>query len=640
MLVFRPRGSSTKYYPPQDLLDCHGSNFSGFWGEFREAVRANEAEGFPEDIDLYRRSAQIIMEWSDSVMSGSTIVPQVLVRQASVAKLRGFCLWGYASAMYILFRHDYNSERLGAIEQMMGWVEWPLDFSESSSWPTLWRLVPLHLEELRDRGDTSWSAGMDHWTDDWPLLPRPRVDEVSFALRSWLGALGTAVPTRRWLLEQPSSAAVGLRLARRLGNGGPLHVLVLGHHLGSSMEPFSMLRAALEVGVAVDVQARFFGQRHPKPGLVCREFGYCDENPRLEAWFRRYESRWLGTYDWMPHLWDEALAELSGVVGSSGFVGASDVAICGGPAWLCVMLRSVWSVPMLLYFAWPIAPLIPAEFKTQLFTHVRALAQAADPPAVFVAANWVLAAQFALQLRVDVPVQRPHGIYVNHTYAPTRAPGGKHRILVTRLGVWAATSGLALVEMMVAFLTERARAGLQDDFEVVPLGVRLRHADTSVAVTYEDFAQFLACVFWPWDVMMLLFNELYTMTMPLLLPSHRWMIHIMSHQLSHTDVNWWHLRESVGGALPEPSGVPFPLEYRPWIARRAGLRPAAFWYSLTDFAQFPHLTHFESIPDMYDRLRGLDIAGIRTGMAAFNRATFADSLLFYRRAAAELLAGG
>lgn len=41
------------------------------------------------------------------------------------------------------------------------------------------------------------------------------------------------------------------------------------------------------------------------------------------------------------------------------------------------------------------------------------------------------------------------------------------------------------------------------------------------------------------DVMMLLFNELYTMTMPLLLPSHRWMIHIMSHQLSHTDVNWW-----------------------------------------------------------------------------------------------------
>lgn len=31
--------------------------------------------------------------------------------------------------------------------------------------------------------------------------------------------------------------------------------------------------------------------------------------------------------------------------------------------------------------------------------------------------------------------------------------------------------------------------------------------------------------------------------------------------------------------------------------RRAGLRPAAFWYSLTDFAQFPHLTHFESIPD-------------------------------------------
>mmetsp|Transcript_91776 Transcript_91776/g.264686 ORF Transcript_91776/g.264686 Transcript_91776/m.264686 type:complete len:719 (+) Transcript_91776:58-2214(+) len=640
VLLFRPRQGRTRYYPPQELLDCEGSNFSSAWGEFRLAVQANEAQGFPEEPSLYRRAADIVMKWSEDVMPGSVMVPQVLVRQALAERLRGFCLWGYATAMYILYRHDRNPERLEAIEQMMGWVEWPLDFMESSTWPTLWRVVPLHLEEFRGRGDVSWSKSVQHWTDDWPLLPKPTVEDVGWELGSWLRNVGTAVPIGSWLSARRSSAAVGLRLARALGRSRRLRLLVLGHHLGSSMEPFSMLRAAVKVGVGLRIEARFFGQRHPKPGLVCKEFGFCDENPGMEQWFLRYESRWLGTYEWMPNLWDEALSDLSGIMASSGFVGETDAAICGGPAWLCVMLRSLWSVPMLLYFAWPIAPLIPAGFKTQLLTHVRALAQASSPPVVFVTANWVLAAQFAFQLRVEVPVQRPHGLYMNQTYSPVRAPGGKHRILISRLGVWSGTSGIALVEMMLEFLQARACAGVRDPFEIVPLGVRLRHADTSVAVTYADFAEYLACIFWPWDVMMLLFNELYTLTMPLLLPSNRWMIQLMSHQLSHSEMNWWHLRESVGGMLPDPSGKPFPLPFKPWIAKHDGLRPAAYWYSLTDFAQFPYLTYFESLPDMYDQVRSLDIPRIRAGMATFNRQTFRDSLLFYRCAASHLLAAG
>merc|ERR1719221_2181933 len=92
--------------------------------------------------------------------------------------------------------------------------------------------------------------------------------------------------------------------------------------------------------------------------------------------------------------------------------------------------------------------------------------------------------------------------------------------------------------------------------------------------------------------MMLLFDELYTMTVPLLVPESRWMNQLMIHALVHTDVNWWHLRAaSVGGALPHVSEIEFPLPFLPWIGPGNGLMQAAYWYELTDFVQFPHVTY-------------------------------------------------
>jgi len=573
------------------------------------------------------------------MMPSSLKFPAILVRQMPVSRLGGFCLFGFATALFVLYRHDLNVERILTIEQSLGWVEWPLDFSESSDWPTLWRHISLHLEEYQRRGDTSWSEEVDFWGQDDELLPRPNVREVEAAILDWLRSVGTAAP-QQWPSEfqgQAEDASTSVALARRLGNRKDLRILVLGHHLGSSMEPFSMLQAALRVGASVHIHASFYGQRHPKPGLACKEFGYCDENPALTSWFLKWESRWLGVYDWMPDKWDDCLSSLSSIVGSSGFVAKADIVVCGGPGWFCVMLRTLWAVPMLLYFAWPITPLIPPSFKTHIFSQVRALGQISDPPTVFVVANWVLAAQFALQVRMQVPVQRPHGIYVNQTYAPVPTPCGKPRVMVTRIGQWARVSGVALLEQTWGMFEQAKKEGRPLPFELVFLSIRIRGADTNKAVTYPDFAKFHACIFWPWDVMMLMFNELYTMGMPLLLPHRRWMVHLVTHSLTHTEVNWWHLRGSVAGGLPDPSGVPFPLPFQPWVEPGEGVRPVAFWYELTDFMQFPHLTYFESLPDMLERVRTLDVPSIRRGMQSFNQATFRESIAFYRRAALELL---
>merc|ERR1712217_556085 len=153
---------------------------------------------------------------------------------------------------------------------------------------------------------------------------------------------------------------------------------------------------------------------------------------------------------------------------------------------------------------------------------------------------------------------------------------------------------------------------------------------------YTEFAQFHACVFWPWDVMMLLFNELETMTGPIVIPNRRWMHHLILHALKHTQANWWHIRETVSGSLPHVARDPYPLPL-PWIGAEHGLEQAAFWYELTDFVQFPHITYFGSVPEMLELLRNLDVDAIRAGMRNLNSVTLQESLGFYRIAAAELL---
>eukprot|EP00929_Paragymnodinium_shiwhaense_P097909 TRINITY_DN59483_c1_g4_i1.p1 TRINITY_DN59483_c1_g4~~TRINITY_DN59483_c1_g4_i1.p1 ORF type:complete len:407 (-),score=22.48 TRINITY_DN59483_c1_g4_i1:61-1212(-) len=316
VMMSRPRRpAAAKYYPAQQLLDCDGSNFTAVWRNFRIQVALNAEAGYPKDSSLYQQASKIYRDWQSQLAPGSMKMPQVLIRQIPVGRLSGFCLYGFAAALFVMFRHDNNPEHLETTEQSMGWVEWPLDFAESSNWPTLWRIIPLHLENYRARGDISWSLSLERWGDDDWLMPRPSPAEVDQLLSEWLGVRGKPL-WQRWASDDRAA----LRLASWAGSAGrDVLVLVLGHHMGSSMEPFTMLQEALKVGASIRLNGYFSGQRHPKPGLVCKEFGYCDRNEDLEEWFRRYESRWLGEYsaalDWPCRdqiVWGLALYMLQG----------------------------------------------------------------------------------------------------------------------------------------------------------------------------------------------------------------------------------------------------------------------------------------------------------------------------------------
>merc|ERR1719424_2449687 len=207
--------------------------------------------------------------------------------------------------------------------------------------------------------------------------------------------------------------------------------------------------------------------------------------------------------------------------------------------------------------------MVPATLKPHLLMQLQALGQTVFPPTVIVVANHVLAAQFALQARILPPVIRPHGLYVNTTYAPVPEPDGRKRVFVTRIGHWARESGVALLELTEKFARDMRTNGEIDydyPFSITYLSIQRKgYPDTARALSYAEFAAYHACIFWPWDVMMLLFNELYSMTMPIFMPEPRWMYTLMQHSISFTEVNWWHIRgQTVGGSLPGASERDYP----------------------------------------------------------------------------------
>ncbi|CAE7256651.1 ANKRD17, partial [Symbiodinium sp. KB8] len=126
---------------------------------------------------------------------------RVLLRQAEVTALRLLeavleisAYW--ASGPFILYRHERKIQYLNDLHGVMGWSEWPLDFSECSSWPTLYRIAPMHLEQAHFRGDLFFSFREDHWGREELQLPEPTPRRVEADLLQWLAKVGVATPAR------------------------------------------------------------------------------------------------------------------------------------------------------------------------------------------------------------------------------------------------------------------------------------------------------------------------------------------------------------------------------------------------------------------------------------------------------------
>merc|ERR1719183_3381988 len=107
-----------------------------------------------------------------------------------------------------------------------------------------------------------------------------------------------------------------------------IKVLVAGHHLGSSMEPYTLLQRAISNGLGMEMEAQFHGQRHPAPNIVCIEFGYCNNYTGLEDWFKGFESRFQGEFNWMETNWFGVVQKLADVVRADEFMSRAELVVC------------------------------------------------------------------------------------------------------------------------------------------------------------------------------------------------------------------------------------------------------------------------------------------------------------------------
>eukprot|EP00746_Dinoflagellata_sp_MGD_P048975 gnl/MRDRNA2_/MRDRNA2_221765_c0_seq1.p1 gnl/MRDRNA2_/MRDRNA2_221765_c0~~gnl/MRDRNA2_/MRDRNA2_221765_c0_seq1.p1 ORF type:complete len:155 (+),score=27.34 gnl/MRDRNA2_/MRDRNA2_221765_c0_seq1:3-467(+) len=66
-----------------------------------------------------------------------------------------------------------------------------------------------------------------------------------------------------------------------------------------------------------------------------------------------------------------------------------------------------------------------------------------------------------------------------------------------------------------------------------------------------------------------------------------------------------------------------------WLRRGVRFDAMRYWYQFSDFARFPGLTYFDSIPDLLCKAKSLDIPSVTALMREYNAKTLVHSSAFW-----------
>eukprot|EP00928_Gymnodinium_smaydae_P057496 TRINITY_DN40732_c0_g1_i1.p1 TRINITY_DN40732_c0_g1~~TRINITY_DN40732_c0_g1_i1.p1 ORF type:complete len:318 (+),score=25.38 TRINITY_DN40732_c0_g1_i1:434-1387(+) len=255
------------------------------------------------------------------------------------------------------------------------------------------------------------------------------------------------------------------------------------------------------------------------------------------------------------------------------------------------------------------------------------------------------AAQFFWHVGVKIPVIRFHGLYTRANYLadPTAA------VLIFRFELWDRPVGAVF------------RGLLRHFAEALSMHTHFVFLENGEHLDYSAMVRHRAVFLFPWDCELVIFHELYSAGVPLLLPDMRWL------------VKWqpfipWGSTDS-GGHAPHGTESSLHSGRTDWFVDGGGTKPKSwtclpwfensdmikgdwaslsadalvegcshFWIRRTHFMRYPHITHVGSVPDLIARSSTLDVASLTRGMLAFNAVSLRSSLRFYRWALARLLA--
>ncbi len=217
-----------------------------------------------------------------------------------------------------------------------------------------------------------------------------------------------------------------------------------------------------------------------------------------------------------------------------------------------------------------------------------------------VAANNVYDANYIEYFTGIKPVLLPNFCgYLNATYTPTR-----RHFLVTPIHS---------TELHDKFFTDFDNAVIRKDADLTVFPLREMYPQ----YLFSDLAAHPGIIYVPYQVSMVSFTEQYRMNIPMFLPSL-------------TLLAQWHLQYQV-------------VRQRTWNLYRShlgnqstipGLRPdlpdpnndldeesVRFWLQFADYYQWPHITYYESVEDLVDKLLTVNLKDISAKMIQYNAKT-------------------
>eukprot|EP00435_Cladocopium_sp_Y103_P027957 s1218_g6.t3 len=493
----------------QNFLDCDET-----WSSFRTLLERNAEQGFPRDVDLAVSAQELIqlhtpaMEVDGDAAYGASLgMRQFLGSCNRPPNVQGedFCLYGMASALWVIARHDHPDRRnfLQHASFLLGsTMNHVLDFMESSGWPISLVDILANLEAA-DKNEEFLLPPEARRRFEMPKVGRQTSVEILEAVR---------------VADQFEHSPIRLE------------VWEVGVHASLSAEVIQMLTRIFSVhefkfrNLIKDQYPLWLpekcGTLYWHPRMDCVEPEDTDEITQL---FRRrvpLSASSKALADSKKSLSaQEAIVDMEGFVAEFEKVAGArlnyvDVLVCTVP-YLCLLLEPV-DLPTLGYFGHPLLFMVPDEPDIRNSFWERFSQMSKKSSVEFAVSDPFLQMQFEYQLgSPKLPVLRTHALYTGATHFPQRS----EEVLVLDRPH----------EAILLCTLQRFLGGEPLDW---PLSEgRLRVASSTSypyrfitrAMTdkkFSTFAQFRAVLLWPYDMDLITFYEFYGMNMPIFMPSH------------------------------------------------------------------------------------------------------------------------
>ena len=609
------------------ILDC---SYSEDWNDFRETFRENAAQGFPHSEDVFNKADRLIahniLTFLEFHRSKSNAFFHDCDREAPEGMV---CLYGMLSALFVhhiylrgnAINHaasgngsladdrDGMAEVFGLSTKLARLLiinkNNCLDFFDSSNWPlTLAQLIatlrPGDVSEellapiLAEQKPAQWRLPGQTGQTIWPKHPEDPEDQPLICYITGTHAALAREPAE--MLSRFASSLLGFSIAAVMEVADETHCGFLGcADAGADGAAGAVLPALGLDGIGFEaVGLSDLARRHLRP-------------------------RWTGL-DIVD--FTEFAAEFQRRFRQHAMSRAMDIGVCTSPAVLCLLLLP-FEKPLLGYLGEPLLLAVDGNTRNQWFQQFRSMVTA--PKHFFACYNPFLSSMIEYQTGLALPIIRLHGLYTQVSAGYGRVRDSRDEILVVK-GPNICIDSVCLLNRFMQNLANDPKDPNNPSSVVKFIGL-----DELGGAPYEVLVSFKATVLYPYDVALAIFYEIYTMCMPLLLPSEELLPFFVFRGL-HSIAEFHHSDPYT----PDKQNMTLP-PFVPAMDPAKWFYAAGPWSSRTDFAKFPHLLRFSSVADLFALVSNTDWSKVSRQMQRFNEETLVQSAAAWAHAVAKAL---